>query len=229
MLTFHGLEHKCPNLENAEFLTRRNRQLNSLSRMRGSFVKCLVFQVFQNRKGNISRTNWSDHLRLNHSVTQPGQWPGEGAVYLSAEEKWFKQYGLTHGDLDVREVWSLREDAWRLVGGWNWGKTVRENGFKRGFPAKFIQSWINVILCNEEKPDVRVLYEGQRLCSGWCGFVWVHSYNASLCLDCSASYGPILAHIPGRHPFHHQICSRATGMGWEGVGFCIFLSFLRRT
>lgn len=31
---------------------------------------------------------------------------------------------------------------------------------------------------------------------GWCGFVWVHSYNTPLCLDCSASYGPILAHIP---------------------------------
>lgn len=102
-------------------------------------------------------------------------------------------------------------------------KTVKR--FKQGFPAKFIQSWINVILCNEEKPDVGVLYEGQRLCSGWCGFVWVHSYNASLCLDCSASYGPILAHIPSRHPFHHQICSKATGVGWEGVGYCIFLSF----
>lgn len=57
---------------------------------------------------------------------------------------------------------------------------------------------------------------------GWCGFVWVHSYNAPLCLDCSASYGPILAHIPSRHPLHHQICSRATETG-GGLGLCIFL------
>lgn len=35
---------------------------------------------------------------------------------------------------------------------------------------------------------------------GWCGFVWVHSHNDPLCLECSASYGPILAHIPSESP-----------------------------
>lgn len=56
----------------------------------------------------------------------------------------------------------------------------------------------------------------ERVVGGVDLFVWVHSYNAPLCPDCSASYGPILAYIPSRHPLHHQICSRATETGGPG-------------
>lgn len=61
-------------------------------------------------------------------------------------------------------------------------------------------------------------------CRMMCWFVWVHSYNAPLCLNRSASYGPILPHIPRHHPLYHQICSGATETG--GPGLCIFLFFL---
>ena len=49
--------------------------------------------------------------------------------------------------------------------------------------------WINVILSNEEKPDVEVQAGG-----GGGGGVWVRSHNAPLCLHRSATYGPILPH-----------------------------------
>lgn len=57
-----------------------------------------------------------------------------------------------------------------------------------------------MLSCDEEKLDVEVQYEGEQEGVGWCGFVWVHSYNAPLCLDRSASYGPILPHIPPSPP-----------------------------
>lgn len=70
--------------------------------------------------------------------------------------------------------------------------------------------------CNEEKPDIEVQYEEEQEGVGLCGFLWVYSHNAPLCLDCSASYGPILPHIPRHHPLYHQICSRATETGGPG-------------
>lgn len=55
-----------------------------------------------------------------------------------------------------------------------------------------------------------VQWEGKREGVGCCGFVWVHSHNAPLCVGCSAGYGPILPHIRPQQPLHHQICSGAT-------------------
>ena len=68
-------------------------------------------------------------------------------------------------------------------------------------------------MCNEEKPDVEVQYGGSRRVSGGVGLC---ESTHTKPLSVSASYGPILPHIPRHHHPHHQICSRATGTGGPG-------------
>lgn len=61
----------------------------------------------------------------------------------------------------------------------------------------------------------------RKVSDGLCESTQRTSYNAPLCLDCSASYGPILPRIPLHHPPYHQICSGATETGgaWASAYF----------
>ncbi len=86
------------------------------------------------------------------------------------------------------------------------GLNTQEKGEGRRWNASNVASFpslfnIELMLSCVMKRSQTLRYSARGSSVGCCGFVWVHSYNAPLCLRRSASYGPILAHIPRHHPF----------------------------
>lgn len=92
---------------------------------------------------------------------------------------------------------------------WN---TSNEGSFPRLFNIELMLSCVMT-----RSQTLRYSMRGSRKVSdGLCESTQRTSYNAPLCLDCSASYGPILPRIPLHHPPYHQICSGATETGGLG-------------
>lgn len=118
-----------------------------------------------------------------------------------------KWYGRTHSEVDIRRT----EGEWRvnLKTGCGEGlskrrfSSMKENGGRRrntsneaSFPHLFnIELMLSCVMTRSQ--TLRYSTGGSRRVSdGLCESTQRTSYNAPLCLDCSASYGPILPHIP---------------------------------
>lgn len=104
------------------------------------------------------------------------------------------------------------------------GLNVKENGEGRrrsasneaSFPSLFnIELMLSCAM--KRSQTLRCSKRGSRGVSGGVGLCEsTHTMPLSV-WTASASYGPILPHIPLHHPLYHQICSRATETGGPGT------------